>query len=750
MIVAARVVGLVLWFGMLPALFLVDLTSRVFWTVLVASLPLFWVLGGYYTWRRVCPLAAISRLPAKLGRPGTRKANDWLARNSLFVQLGLLLLFLTLRLLGANGTPWVLAAVLVVLSVAALGSGFVFRGKTWCNYICPVGFVERVYAEPVQLIGTANSQCATCTACKKSCPDIDQEQAWWKEPNVDRRRAAYFAWPGVVLGFYTWWWLRTGTWDAYFDGRWTTTSVTGADLAGPGLFFASSVPWLVSAPLTLITFGAVSWGLFAGVERAAVSRFGEQATRTRMLVVAGFVAVLCFYVFAGQPTLRLAPGWVVQSVGVAITVACTVLFLRRWSRTEKEFVREKFARRIVTRWKWGQLPEDGDFTEVYVLHAERKREREERVAAYGDTVRELVADGVVTRETLSALDAIRAQLKITDKEHDRIVQSLEDVDRARLDPAALGSAEQRLQEQQYRRALVALVEDAAARNQPVEEVAVTRLRVAFGVGEEAHARLFAELRDPAGALTDLLLAEARAVRGLARISALADADDVDPGRAALIRYLCRWEADEHLQRASALRRSLELPNLEWSDPPDLDAAATALGAETYDSGTAPPSGLLDHAPAYLRGESTTSRLVLDKMVALRSVELLRDVGPRELQVLTAVMHSRTLADGAFLCRFGETEDDVFVITAGEARVWHPEAPDQTLSVLAAGTCVGELAALDPAPRSAHVTARGPLEVVSLPGDEFRDMLARHPDLAARVIKELTRRLRPGSRPALPE
>jgi hypothetical protein len=47
----------------------------------IASLPLFIVLVGYHRWRRICPLAFVAQLPARLNRPGTRKAGPRLEAN---------------------------------------------------------------------------------------------------------------------------------------------------------------------------------------------------------------------------------------------------------------------------------------------------------------------------------------------------------------------------------------------------------------------------------------------------------------------------------------------------------------------------------------------------------------------------------------------------------------------------------------------------------------------------------------------
>src|SRR5919108_5354309 len=54
--------GLILFSVLVPTI-----AGRVFWTVAIASLPLFFVVAGYHRWRRICPLAFIAQLPARLG-----------------------------------------------------------------------------------------------------------------------------------------------------------------------------------------------------------------------------------------------------------------------------------------------------------------------------------------------------------------------------------------------------------------------------------------------------------------------------------------------------------------------------------------------------------------------------------------------------------------------------------------------------------------------------------------------------------
>ena len=199
-----------------------QVAGRVFWTVAVASLPLLFVD------RRLPPLAP--HLPAGLDRadPHAIRTSGPSPRRPLAA--GARLRRRRWRCWSSrsgcdwsrtNGDGRVLAAFLVLLSAAAVAVGFVFTGKTWCNYVCPVSFVEKLYTEPRGLRDTPNSQCATCTACKPACPDINEENSYWKEILAPAKARAYYAFPGVVLAFYTYYYLQAGTWSYYFDGSWT-------------------------------------------------------------------------------------------------------------------------------------------------------------------------------------------------------------------------------------------------------------------------------------------------------------------------------------------------------------------------------------------------------------------------------------------------------------------------------------------------------------------------------------------------
>jgi CRP/FNR family cyclic AMP-dependent transcriptional regulator len=103
-------------------------------------------------------------------------------------------------------------------------------------------------------------------------------------------------------------------------------------------------------------------------------------------------------------------------------------------------------------------------------------------------------------------------------------------------------------------------------------------------------------------------------------------------------------------------------------------------------------------------------------------------------------------DGTDIVREGEPATRVLVMRSGEARVLkRGEGGDQhEVNRLAAGDCIGELALIDPAPRSATVRAAGPVEVLSIPIADLMALAAERPGFAlgllgmARLVAERLR------------
>ena len=578
---SVHLAGILILVGAVPLAIYLPMGPKLIWSVVIAAVPLGFTVAGYYAWRRACPLAFFATLGQRFKRQRKQKVGEWLAAHGLEVQMGLLVTALIWRHLAANATPWALAGLLVAVILAATAVGFLYTGKTWCNHLCPVGVVEKIYQEPVLLVAQeGNSQCATCTACKKNCPDIDLEQAYWKEVQTPARRRVYYAWPGVVLAFYCYFYLAEGNWTHYFSGAWSRDPLVATRMFAPGFFFLPTIPRLAAVPLTFLVFGLASFVLFAALERLLLSKSVDEQDqalwRHRSLSLAGFSGFILFYAFAGQPALADLPVWVRQTLSVAIVMVATALLLSRWNRQEATFVQEKFAKGLLKRWEWGDAPPSDRLSDLYLLHQERVQQREARLKAYKATVRDLLAEGVLNRGNLLVLQKLRAELGIADKDHDKLLSELSLEDKRLFDPDYQGSLEKELQLHQYRSELESLL----LGGRTPEPGVINSLRQVHRIQPEEHTRILDELRGENGPVVARLQQAVQATMVLQQ--AILAADLVTPGengqsrgRHAFFQHVARWRQRRQLEHIlqlldagqsepglQELRRTLEVSGSE--------------------------------------------------------------------------------------------------------------------------------------------------------------------------------------------
>ena len=499
------------YFGLVGAAFAWDAAPGVLWTMALPALPIALVIMGFYRWRAICPLAAIGSLGARVPRTAQRRVPAWLERGFFGLTFVFLLFMLTLRHVATNGDGYWLGALLLGLAALAIVANAVFTGKTWCNFFCPVGFVERVYTEPASLGQVEpTSRCVRCTACKKNCPDIDQENAYWRDVLSGSRWMTVYAFPGLVLGFYVYYWLRAGDWQAYFGGEWTRHASDSALWFGPGFFFAPGVPAVFASLLTLLGFSVASLVVFKGIEWVAVLVGGgdkaerRERARHHVLALSAFAAFLAFYAFAGAPSLMRVPGGV-RILALVAPVVATLFIVRRWGRSRVDYLQLRSVRNLVKRWRFDEPPPATPAGVVAFVRA-HEQSRNDQVEAYARTVREVIADGIVTLDERRLLDRLRVSLDVDERTHRKILVDLGDEARELLEGEAVGP-ERRLQLEGYRRALSqALLEGAS-------NAAQDALRADWGVDLPTHRRLVATLQSAGGPL------QAAALRDLARIEA---------------------------------------------------------------------------------------------------------------------------------------------------------------------------------------------------------------------------------------
>jgi CRP/FNR family transcriptional regulator, cyclic AMP receptor protein len=136
----------------------------------------------------------------------------------------------------------------------------------------------------------------------------------------------------------------------------------------------------------------------------------------------------------------------------------------------------------------------------------------------------------------------------------------------------------------------------------------------------------------------------------------------------------------------------------------------------------------------------TARLpaVADARIArLRSVPLFSACSDKELAFIASRADEVDLPAGKVLTEKGKSGGDFFVILEGKADV---EA-DKGRRTLGPGDFFGEIALIDNGPRTATVKTATPMRCLVLGHSQFRDVLHQNGEIAVKILKAVTERLR---------
>ena len=92
-----------------------------------------------------------------------------------------------------------------------------------------------------------------------------------------------------------------------------------------------------------------------------------------------------------------------------------------------------------------------------------------------------------------------------------------------------------------------------------------------------------------------------------------------------------------------------------------------------------------------------------------------------LESICSVSKAIDVPEHQFIVREGEETSDLYLLIEGEARAVRrdPGGGEIKLNIIRTGECVGELAFLDGAPRSASVVAETPCQLIKIPVDALR-------------------------------
>ncbi|MEM9805899.1 MAG: EF-hand domain-containing protein [Cyanobacteria bacterium P01_D01_bin.56] len=486
--------------------------APIFWGMVVpASIFILLVLGHEF-WRRICPLSFISQLPRALGWERKQKRtsktgkvryevvkvakNSWLAKNHFYLQFGLFFLGLCSRILFVNSNRIALGLFLIGTIIAAVVVGFLYGGKTWCQYFCPMAPVQKIYAEPRGLLNstahegdrkpTSQSMCRTitedgkelsaCIACQSPCIDIDAERSYWNGITKPQQQWLYYGYVGIAVGYFVYYYLYSGNWDYYLSGAWAHEEDQLANLLKPGFFIFGqtiAIPKLVAVPLTLGAFTLGSYGLGRTLEkrykayRLRCKRPADlEIIRHRVLSLCAFFIFNFFFIFAGNNFIQLLPSAIAGAFPILIAVCSSLWLYRTWQRHPSLYQQEGLAVRLrkqlkklhldVGKFLEGRSLDELTASEIYVLAKVLPDfSQEKRLQTYKGILKEAIDEGYTDpANSLESFQKMRQELNISDKDHDTILTELSQEEPDLFDSTKRHSRENSLRLDSYRERLL--------------------------------------------------------------------------------------------------------------------------------------------------------------------------------------------------------------------------------------------------------------------------------------------------------
>jgi hypothetical protein len=455
---------------------------RIFWSLIVPSSFFILLIFSHEIWRRICPLAFVSQFPRLLGLQRRKRIQNalgqtirheifkiskdsWVGKNFLYLQFFLLFLGLNIRLLFVNSDRLALGVYLVLTLFSALVVGYLYGGKTWCQYICPMAPVQLIFTGPRGLMGRSahlqetkitQSMCRVvdkvgleknaCVACQSPCIDIDAERVYWENLKSPDRQLLYYGYLGLALGFYIYFYLYSGNLNFLSGGVWAETNQIKTILE-PGLYLFDnpiiSFPKYIAVPFVLTSSTFISYliGLkFENIKQRHFKKtsgsFDRDQVRNQVFSFYAFFSFNLVFFLGIYPTLNWVPFGGREIITFFSVCFSSVWFFRTYKRTAEQYKKERIANVLRKELKMlamdvptfleGRNLDELKPDELYILaRVLPKISHEKQLKIYEAILEEALEIGNIdvigNREVL---DTLRQSFNITETDHQAVIDKL--------------------------------------------------------------------------------------------------------------------------------------------------------------------------------------------------------------------------------------------------------------------------------------------------------------------------------------
>jgi CRP-like cAMP-binding protein len=130
--------------------------------------------------------------------------------------------------------------------------------------------------------------------------------------------------------------------------------------------------------------------------------------------------------------------------------------------------------------------------------------------------------------------------------------------------------------------------------------------------------------------------------------------------------------------------------------------------------------------------------VVERVLFLKGIELFSTLAGEDLAAIAGIAEEIEKDPGEAVVVEGEPGDALFFVVSGRVVV---ERGGKPVAELGEREVFGEMALLDPGPRSATVRAASEVVLLSIAREDFDDIMRDRPEVPIGVMKVLVRRLR---------
>ena len=131
-------------------------------------------------------------------------------------------------------------------------------------------------------------------------------------------------------------------------------------------------------------------------------------------------------------------------------------------------------------------------------------------------------------------------------------------------------------------------------------------------------------------------------------------------------------------------------------------------------------------------------LTIERVAQLKSIDIFAGTPDHILASVAGIIEEVDLLPGETLIQEGDPGNCLYIVIEGEV---HVHSHGRSILTLGPGKTVGELALLDPQPRSASVSAVHDAFLFRIAKEPFDEVMADRPEIAQGIIRALTRRIR---------